>query len=71
MYTKDDLTAVRKAKLDLVTGKRIGQVTIMGQVIRYQETSLENMTTLESQIIKSLKRKNRVKNVSLIYDKGA
>lgn len=69
MYTKEDLTAVRKAKIDLAQGTRIGQVTIMGQVIRYESTTMADLTKLENQIIKSLRPK-RIKNVTLQYDKG-
>ena len=67
-YTIDDLTAVRQAKKDLVTGNRIGQVTIMGQVIRYESVTLAEMTSLESQIIKALKPK-RIKQVTPITSK--
>lgn len=69
LYTLDDLTAVRKAKVALIAGTRVGQVTIMGQVIRYEATTFDAMTKLESQIIKELKPKRR-KSVSLIYDRG-
>ncbi len=68
-YTQADLTAVRKAKVALATGTLIGQVTIMGQVVKYQETTLKAMTTLESQIVKALTPKRR-RSVSLIYDRG-
>ena len=68
-YTRDDLAAVRQAKVALTTGTLIGQVTIMGQVIKYQETTLAAMTTMESQIIRSLRR-NRRRSVSLQYDRG-
>ncbi len=68
-YTRDDLTAVRQAKKDLVFGKRVGQVTVMGQTIRYDSVTLEEMTQLESQIIKALTPK-RIKHVSLVSSKG-
>ena len=68
-YTKDDLTAVRKAKVDLALGKRIGSVKVMGQDISYESCSLASMTTLENQIIKSLRPK-RIRNVTLQYDRG-
>jgi hypothetical protein len=69
LYTQDDLSAVRKAKMALIAGTRVGQVTIMGQVIRYEATTYEAMTKLENQIIKSLTPRRR-KSVSLIYDRG-
>lgn len=72
-YTEADLLAVRKAKVDLSTGNRIGQVTIMGQVIRYESTTIESMTTLETSIIKVLnkaKSQNRIRQVALKYDRG-
>ena len=70
MYTKEDLLAVRKAKIALASGTRIGQVTVMGQVIRYESVTLKDLSTLESEIVKAIKPK-RIRHVSLQYDKGA
>lgn len=68
-YTTTHLTMVREAKLKLAEGKRIGQVTIMGQVIRYETVTMAELTKLESQIIRQLKTK-RIKNVTLQFDRG-
>ena len=68
-YTKEDLLAVRKAKVALISGARIGQVTIMGQVIRYEATTYDAMTKLESQIVKAL-TPNRRRSVTLVYERG-
>lgn len=58
-YTSDDLAAVRKAKVDLVSGKRVGQVTVRGRTIRYQESSLSEMQALETEILSAINRRPR------------
>jgi len=69
-YTQADLSAVRKAKLDLTNGIRVKRVTIMGQIIEYADCTMADMNKLESQIIKAIRPK-RIRQVSLQYNRGA
>lgn len=72
-YTQADLLAVRQAKVALTAGSLIGQVTVMGQVIKYQETTFSAMTEMENQIIKALNQASKTKrrrSVTLHYDRG-
>lgn len=68
-YTQQDLIDIRAAKKKLAKGERVGQATIMGQVIRFETVTMAELDRFERQLIRALKRK-RPRNITLISDKG-
>ncbi|MBU0994874.1 MAG: gpW family protein [Proteobacteria bacterium] len=58
-YTQTDIDNVKNALMDLVNGKKIVRVSVMGQVIEYGSTQLKELRDLLSEIESSTGTKRR------------
>ncbi|QQX80851.1 hypothetical protein JK628_02965 [Shewanella sp. KX20019] len=54
MYSKTDLAAVQKARLDLITGKKAVEVSIAGRRVRFADVNMNDLKSLEKEIKHSL-----------------
>ncbi|MDL4861439.1 gpW family head-tail joining protein [Halomonas elongata] len=66
-YTEDDLAEVRRAILDLTTGKRVARITYNGRTVEYSGSGdLTKLREVERQIVAYLasnKRRTRTRSV--------
>lgn len=71
MYIENDLKKVRKAILDLVSGKRIVSVSLNDRTIRYGQTELPHLRELLADVENSLsKQQENTRYVLIQSSKG-
>ncbi|MBU0994109.1 MAG: gpW family protein [Proteobacteria bacterium] len=58
-YTLTDIDNVKNAIMDLVNGKKIVRVSVMGQVVEYGSTQLKELRDLLSEMESSSTNKRR------------
>ena len=58
-YTQTDIANVKKAIMDLVNGKKIVRVSVMGQVVEYGTAQLKELRDLLSEMELSSATKRR------------
>lgn len=72
-YTTSELAQVRRAIIDLSTGKQVTRITKDGRTLEYATADLEKLRALEREIASSLlpdKQRRRTRTRYVVTSKG-